>query len=171
MAVGVRTARRKRREAATFSAAVDAPTRVRRLRKFGWTGLGDCWISGDCVFEGPLETRPMLEVADGVYDNTGTVFATHGGVRIGHGTHMGHGVRILSLTRSIGDHALRAGAYIGERIAIGEGVWIGAGAIVLSGVTVGGGTVVDAEAVVKHDCDPDSLYMGVPARLRRRLNA
>jgi len=41
--------------------------------------------------------------------------------------------------------------------------------MVLPGVTIGRGTVVGAGAVVIKDCDPNSLYVGNPARKVKQL--
>ena len=49
---------------------------------------------------------------------------------------------------------------------------IGMGAIVLNGAHVGAGSIVAAGALVLEDTviPPGSLYVGVPAKLRRKLN-
>ncbi|MCL5671291.1 MAG: gamma carbonic anhydrase family protein [Acidobacteria bacterium] len=50
---------------------------------------------------------------------------------------------------------------------------IGIGAIVLNGARVGEGSIIAAGALVLEDAviPPGSLYVGVPARLRRKLGA
>ncbi|MGI2292887.1 acyltransferase [Paenibacillus sp. GXUN7292] len=57
----------------------------------------------------------------------------------------------------------RAGESDRKPVTIGKGCWIGARATILPGVTVGDGCVIAAGAVVTKDCEPDSLYAGVPA--------
>lgn len=72
---------------------------------------------------------------------------------------------------------------IGERVTIGhravihgclieDGALIGIGAVVLNGVIVGGGSLVAAGAVVSEGMriPPDSLVVGVPAKVLRPLN-
>jgi maltose O-acetyltransferase len=54
-------------------------------------------------------------------------------------------------------------------IAVEEGAWIGGGVIVLGGVRIGRGCVIGAGAVVTRDCEPNGLYVGVPARRQRDL--
>lgn len=48
-------------------------------------------------------------------------------------------------------------------------MWIGAGAIVLPGVSIGSNSVIAARAVVIRDIPEQSLAIGIPARVVRRL--
>lgn len=52
-----------------------------------------------------------------------------------------------------------------------DGCLIGIGAIILNGVTVGEGALVAAGAVVTRDVPAHSLVAGVPAQVRRELDA
>jgi maltose O-acetyltransferase len=54
-------------------------------------------------------------------------------------------------------------------IHIGENAWLGAGVIVLPGVTIGENAVIGAGAVVTEDIPADSVAVGVPARVAKRL--
>ena len=49
-------------------------------------------------------------------------------------------------------------------------MWLGANGLVMPGVTIGDKVVVSAGAVVTRDIPSDSLAMGVPARVARRLD-
>ncbi len=55
---------------------------------------------------------------------------------------------------------------------IGDGALIGMGAIVLNGAVIGAGAVVGAGALVREGqvIEPDTLVVGTPARLVRRLD-
>jgi putative colanic acid biosynthesis acetyltransferase WcaF len=55
-------------------------------------------------------------------------------------------------------------------IRIGTGTWIAADAFVGPGVLIGAAVVVGARAVVVRDVARDSLVVGNPARLVRKLN-
>ncbi len=50
-------------------------------------------------------------------------------------------------------------------VRIGDDVWLGTGVVVTAGVTIGDGCIVGAGAVVTHDLPPNSIAVGVPARV------
>lgn len=51
-----------------------------------------------------------------------------------------------------------------SKVAIGRHAIVGANAVVLPGVTIGEGAAIGACALVRRDCDPWTIYAGVPAR-------
>jgi lipopolysaccharide O-acetyltransferase len=55
-------------------------------------------------------------------------------------------------------------------VNIGDRVWIGEGAAILPGVTIGHGAVIGAGAVVTKNIPPDSMAVGVPARVIKKYN-
>ena len=52
-------------------------------------------------------------------------------------------------------------------VRIGDHVQIGANSVVLPGVTIGEGAAIGAMSLVLHDCEPWTIYAGVPARALR----
>lgn len=56
-------------------------------------------------------------------------------------------------------------------IKIGNGCWLGGGVIILPGVTVGDGSVIGAGSVVTKDIPENSLAVGNPCRVIRKINA
>lgn len=70
----------------------------------------------------------------------------------------------------IGDFVnVSPGANITGNVRIGAGAWIGAGAVINQGsnarkLEIGCGTTIGSGAVVVRDCEPNSVYAGVPAR-------
>lgn len=61
------------------------------------------------------------------------------------------------------------GANISGNVHLKSGAWVGAGAVVNQGCgltkrVVGENAIVGSGAVVVHDCDADSIYVGVPAK-------
>lgn len=52
-----------------------------------------------------------------------------------------------------------------ERVIIGRNVYIGAGAIILPGVTIGDNSIIGAGAVVTKDIPPNTVAVGVPAKV------
>ena len=55
-------------------------------------------------------------------------------------------------------------------ISIGSGCWLGGGVIVLPGVTIGNNSVIGAGSVVTKDIPENSLAVGNPCRVIRRIN-
>ncbi|NQS97033.1 MAG: hypothetical protein HQ591_01120 [candidate division Zixibacteria bacterium] len=54
-----------------------------------------------------------------------------------------------------------------EWITIKQHAVIGSRSLLLAGITIGEGAVIAAGAVVSKDCEPDGVYIGVPAKLVR----
>ncbi len=52
-----------------------------------------------------------------------------------------------------------------KEIVIGDDVWLGAKVVVVAGVTIGDGCIVGAGAVVTKDLPPNTIAVGVPARV------
>jgi sugar O-acyltransferase (sialic acid O-acetyltransferase NeuD family) len=97
------------------------------------------------------------------------------------GTRLGSNIRVgafctfnLNSTVShdceIGDFAnLSPGVNVAGNVRIEDGAWIGTGVAINQGndarkLTIGANTVIGSGAVVLHDCDAGSVYVGVPAR-------
>lgn len=55
-------------------------------------------------------------------------------------------------------------------IKIGNGCWLGGGVIVLPGVTIGDGSVIGAGSVVTKDIPENSLAVGNPCHVIRKIN-
>lgn len=55
-------------------------------------------------------------------------------------------------------------------IKIGNGCWLGGGVIVLPGVCIGDGSVIGAGSVVTKDIPKNSLAVGNPCRVIRKIN-
>lgn len=55
-------------------------------------------------------------------------------------------------------------------IKIGNGCWLGGGVIVLPGITIGDGSVIGAGSVVTKDIPSNSLAVGNPCHVIRKIN-
>ncbi len=108
-----------------------------------------------------------LIVGKHVFFNSGCKMQDQGGITIGDGALIGHGVVLATLNHGL-DPAHRYDLYPAP-IHIGKGVWIGANATVLPGVTIGDHAVIAAGAVVTKDVPPNTLAGGVPAKMIKRI--
>lgn len=58
---------------------------------------------------------------------------------------------------------------ISAPVTIGNNVWIGGGSIILPGITIGNNTTIGAGSVVTKDIPADSLAVGNPCRVIKKL--
>ena len=71
----------------------------------------------------------------------------------------------------LGDYSqVTPGVHLGGNVTIGEGAFLGVGAAAIPGVTIGAWSIVGAGAVVVSDLPERILAVGVPARIRKRLD-
>ena len=87
-------------------------------------------------------------------------------ITIGDRCDLAMGVLLVTSSHHVGPARRRAGRSKRGPIVIGDGAWIGARVVILPGVMVGAGAVIAAGSVVTKDCEPNSLYAGVPAQLK-----
>jgi maltose O-acetyltransferase len=144
-------------------------TRVRvRLLRWGGVEIGErCGIWPHIRFVGGRDVK----LGDGVFINSGVVFDARAPVVLGSNVAVGPGALFITSSHPIGPPTHRAGEgrQVFASIAVEDGCWIGAGAIVLGGVTIGRGCVIGAGALVNRHCEPNGLYVGVPARRQQDL--
>lgn len=103
-----------------------------------------------------------------VFINMGCKFQDQGGLTIEDGALIGHNVVIATLNHPL-DPAHRADV-VPAPVVVGRGAWIGSNATILPGVTIGDGAVVAAASVVTKDVPPDTVVVGSPARVLRKVD-
>lgn len=59
--------------------------------------------------------------------------------------------------------------HIKKEVIIKDGVWIGSNAIINPGVVIGENSVIGAGAVVIKDVPPNSVSVGVPAEVKKKI--
>jgi acetyltransferase-like isoleucine patch superfamily enzyme len=68
------------------------------------------------------------------------------------------------------DRPYREQGHVSAPVILGRNVWLGSKVVVGRGVRIGDNAVVGAGAVVTKDVPPNSLAVGIPARVVRRLH-
>jgi bifunctional UDP-N-acetylglucosamine pyrophosphorylase/glucosamine-1-phosphate N-acetyltransferase len=149
------------------------------------TTIGDrCQVEGS-VLEGAfladeVKMGPFARLRPGARLERGVRMGNFGEVKnstLGPGTHMGHFSYVGDAT--IGEHVnIGAGAitcnYDGvkkSRTVIEDAAFIGSDTMLVAPVTVGANARTGAGSVVTRDVPPDSLAVGMPARVIRRMKA
>jgi acetyltransferase-like isoleucine patch superfamily enzyme len=116
-----------------------------------------------------LVTGPkgVIEIADGVYLNYGTLISAYSRVRIGADVMIGN-YSIIGDTDVPGIGEPRKPPLIDARdIEIGDGAWVAARVVVLPGTRIGPGAVIAAGSVVAGDIPANAVAGGIPARVLR----
>jgi len=110
-----------------------------------------------------------IALDEGVFVGPGTVIYGHGSVKIGAHSLIAMHCRIVAANHAIParDTFIRSIKDEPKPILIGRDVWLGAGVTVLAGVTIGDGCIVGAGAVVSRDLPPNTIALGVPAKVVR----
>jgi maltose O-acetyltransferase len=125
-------------------------------------------VANATVLSRTLIRTDILTIGDGAFLNHNCLLDV-GEITLGPQVFLGPAVILATASHKMGDPALRAGDTVVQPINIGAGAWLGARVTVLGGVTVGAGCVIAAGSVVTRDTEPNSLYAGTPAALKRRL--
>ena len=103
-----------------------------------------------------------ITIGKNVFVNSGCHFQDQGGIFIGDGALIGHGVVLATLNH--GMTAQERHDLFPAPIRIGRNAWIGANATILPGVAVGDNAIIAAGAVVAKDVPANTVVGGVPAK-------
>jgi maltose O-acetyltransferase len=110
-----------------------------------------------------------LFCGENVYFNVNCVVLDVMPVTLGNNVFCAPGVQIYTATHPL-EAVLRRTKENAKPVTIGDDCWIGGGAIICPGVTIGSRCVIGAGAVVTKNIPDDSLAVGNPAKVIRKLN-
>jgi acetyltransferase-like isoleucine patch superfamily enzyme len=117
---------------------------------------------------GPARSGIKLSIGHNTYINRRTFLDVIDSLSIGNDVAIGPGCYITDHDHGIGaDQPVLRQEMVSAPTRIEDAVWIGANVVVLKGVTIGRGTIVGAGSVVTRSLPPNSIAVGVPAKVIR----
>jgi maltose O-acetyltransferase len=136
--------------------------RIRRLKYFGAT------IGNGTIAYGRFTVIniPNLIIGSNTTINEGVHINCRSSVEIGNNVHISSNVQLhtgklhLDLLPRIHDKA---------HIIIEDNVWLACNVVILAGIKIGKNSVVAAGSIVTKDVPPNSLVMGIPAKVIREI--
>ena len=111
----------------------------------------------------------MYGIGKGCFIQQCCTFFGRGGIAIGNEVFIGPKVNLITINHDVNPEN-RSATY-GRPIVIEDKVWIGINSTILPGVKIGYGAIVGAGSVVTKDVPSDSLAVGNPAIVKRRLDS
>lgn len=122
-----------------------------------------------------------IHIGNNVSVNMNCTFVDCNKIIIGNNVLIASNVQIYTAThpielkdRLVGNWNPETGEYFCHTyalpITIGDGCWIGGGVIILPGVNIGNGSVIGAGSVVTKDIPENSVAVGNPCRVIRKIN-
>lgn len=111
-----------------------------------------------------------IEIGENFYANVNCVILDGARVVFGDNVFVAPNCGFYTAGHPFDPRQRNVGLEYARPIMVGNNVWIGAHVCVLPGVTIGDNCVIGAGSVVVKSIPPDSLAVGNPCRVIRRLN-
>ena len=112
-----------------------------------------------------------IELGDYVFVNYHFTVLDGAKVQIGNHVYIAPNVSIYTAGHPFDVVLRRKGLEYARPVRIGDDVWIGGGVSILPGVTIGNNVVIGAGSVVNRDIPDNSLAVGNPCKVIRRLDS
>lgn len=110
-----------------------------------------------------------LHVGKDVVINFNCNFVDDGDIYLGDHCLIGPGVSIATSIHPISPRLRRHVLQYNKPVRLGRNVWVGANATILPGVSIGDNSIIGAGSVVTKDVGPDTIVVGNPARVLRKI--
>ncbi|MGL5317520.1 MAG: sugar O-acetyltransferase [Bacteroidales bacterium] len=110
-----------------------------------------------------------IEIGENFYSNHNLVILDAAKVSFGDNVFIAPNCSFYTAGHPLDVELRNQGLEYAYPITIGSNVWIGGGVIVLPGVSIGSGSTIGAGSVVTKDIPENSLALGNPCRVIRKL--
>lgn len=110
-----------------------------------------------------------VEIGENFYANVNCVILDEATVSFGDNVFIAPNCGFYTAGHPLNVEQRNAGLEYARPITVGNNVWIGAAVSVLPGVTIGDNCVIGAGSVVNKDIPANSLAVGNPCRVIRRI--
>ena len=111
-----------------------------------------------------------IEVGERFFANTNLVILDEAKVTFGDNVFIAPNCAFYTACHPVECEPRNSGQQFSLPITVGNDVWIGGNVVVLAGVTIGDRSVIGAGSVVTCDIPHDSLAVGNPCRVIRKIN-
>lgn len=118
-----------------------------------------------------MEFANHLEMGVNSFINYDCIMLNNAMVKLGDNVLVGPKVSFYTAMHPIDAKQREQWLVYAKPIAVEDNVWIGGSATILGGVTIGKNAIVGAGAVVTKDVEPNTIVVGNPARVLRKITA
>lgn len=118
-----------------------------------------------------MEFANHLEMGVNSFINYDCIMLNNAMVKLGDNVLVGPKVSFYTAMHPIDAKQREQWLVYAKPITVEDNVWIGGSATILGGVTIGKNAIVGAGAVVTKDVEPNTIVVGNPARVLRKITA
>lgn len=118
-----------------------------------------------------MEFANYLEMGVNSFINYDCIMLNNAMVKLGDNVLVGPKVSFYTAMHPIDAKQREQWLVYAKPITVEDNVWIGGSATILGGVTIGKNAIVGAGAVVTKDVEPNTIVVGNPARVLRKITA